>query len=51
MIEAPRNGPATPYASRVMVNETEWRSSIIEHKTLTRGARIQFEMQRSSPRG
>jgi predicted alpha-1,2-mannosidase len=51
VIEAPRNGPATPYTSRVMVNEAESRSSIIEHGTLTGGARIQFEMQQFSPRG
>ena len=50
VIEAPLNGPATPYASRVMVNEAEWRSGIIEHGTLTRGARIHFDMQKSSPR-
>jgi len=34
-----------------MVNEAESRSSIIEHGTLTGGARIQFEMQQFSPRG
>ena len=51
VIEAPRNTAATPYASHVMVNEAEWVSSIIEHKTLIRGARIQFDMQQSSPRG
>jgi putative alpha-1,2-mannosidase len=50
VIEAPRNSPATPYASHITVNEAEWRPSIIEHKTLIRGARIQFDMQQSSPR-
>jgi hypothetical protein len=34
-----------------MVNEAEWRSIIIEHGTLTRGAWIQFDMQQSPPRG
>jgi putative alpha-1,2-mannosidase len=51
VIEAPRNGPATPYSSSVSVNGAEWRSSIIEHGTLTRDARIQFDMQQSSPGG
>jgi putative alpha-1,2-mannosidase len=50
VIEAPRNGPLTPYASRVMVNEAEWRSSIIQHGTLARGAGIRFDMQQSVPR-
>jgi predicted alpha-1,2-mannosidase len=46
-IEAPGNGPATPYATRVTVNDAERRSGVIEHGTLVRGARMRFEMRPS----
>ena len=48
VIEAPGNGPGTPYAARVLVNEAEHRSTSIEHRTLARGARLRFKMQEST---
>jgi predicted alpha-1,2-mannosidase len=49
-IEAPANGPATPYASRVMVNEAVHRSTTVDHGTLARGARLRFDMQQTAAR-
>jgi predicted alpha-1,2-mannosidase len=50
VIEAPSNGPETPYAARVTVNEAEHPSTVIEHATLTRGARMRFDMQHTAAR-
>ena len=47
VIEAPGNGPETPYAARVRVNEAEHHSTSVEHGTLARGARLRFDMQKS----
>jgi predicted alpha-1,2-mannosidase len=49
-IEAPSNGPATPYAGRVMVNEAPHRLTTIDHGTLARGARLRFDMQQTAAR-
>jgi len=44
VIEAPGNGPKTPYVRRVMVNGAEQKSTVIDHATLIQGARLRFEM-------
>jgi predicted alpha-1,2-mannosidase len=45
VIDAPQNGPKTPYVERLTVDDTEHRSSVIEHAVLARGARLRFEMR------
>jgi putative alpha-1,2-mannosidase len=47
VIEAPGNGPATPYATRILVNGAEHRSTTIEHATLVSGASLRFDMGES----
>jgi len=51
VIEAPGNGPKTPYATRIMVDEAEHRSTAIEHGTLVRGSRLRFQMSETASRG
>ena len=50
VIEAPANGPTTPYAARVLVNGTEHPSTLIDHATLAQGARLRFDMQQTPSR-
>ncbi len=47
VIEAPGNGPTTPYATRILVNGAEHRSTTIEHATLVSGASLRFDMGES----
>jgi predicted alpha-1,2-mannosidase len=51
VIEAPANGPSTPYSARIMVNNAEHPSTVIAHEVLARGARLQFEMRDSASKG
>jgi putative alpha-1,2-mannosidase len=51
VIEAPGNGPKTPYATRVIVDDAEHRSTVIDHGTLARGARLRFQMSETASRG
>ncbi len=44
VIEAPSNGPKTPYAAGIMVNQAAHTSTILDHATLARGASLRFEM-------
>jgi putative alpha-1,2-mannosidase len=48
VIDAPANGPATPYAARLMVNDREHGSTIIEHGVLAGGARLRFDMKQTA---
>ena len=50
-VEAPGNGPKTPYAVRILVNEAEHRATVIDHGTLTGGARLRFDMRATAWRG
>jgi predicted alpha-1,2-mannosidase len=50
-VEAPGNGPKTPYATRILVNEAEHRATVIDHGTLTGGARLRFDMRATASRG
>ena len=47
VFDAPGNGPATPYAARVLVNGAEHRPTIIQHSTLASGASLRFDMKKS----
>jgi putative alpha-1,2-mannosidase len=49
-VEAPGNGPKTPYTARILVNEAEHRAAVIDHETLTRGARLRFDMRETASR-
>jgi predicted alpha-1,2-mannosidase len=44
-IDAPGNGPKTPYVGRVMVNDAEHRLTTIDHDVLAHGAHIRFDMR------
>lgn len=50
-IEAPANGPDTPYSESLTVNGNPHSSHVIDHATLVQGARLQFGMQKSPSRG
>jgi predicted alpha-1,2-mannosidase len=47
VIEAPGNGPKTPYVQGVKVNGAEHRSTVIDHATLAGGGQLHFEMRES----
>jgi putative alpha-1,2-mannosidase len=51
VIEAPGNGPDTPYVAAVHWNGRAWTRSWIAHRELAEGGTLRFTMSRTPNRG
>jgi putative alpha-1,2-mannosidase len=47
-IDAPGNGPKTPYVRNLTVNGAAHGSALMDHATLAKGARLRFDMSSSA---